>query len=93
MMQAMLDNKLLEDLKTRLKRAEGQIRGIYRMVEEDKDCDQILQQIAAARAALYKVGIMYATTHLEQCLTSRDTGSTNQDQEIQAFAQTLMRFG
>ena len=47
-----------DDLKKRLARIEGQIRGINRMIDEDRYCIDILNQIAAARAALSKVGML-----------------------------------
>lgn len=56
------------DLLNRLKRVEGQVRGIYRMVEEDKYCVDILSQVAAARAALGKIGLMLLESHTRGCV-------------------------
>lgn len=61
------DNK--EQVSKRLKRAEGQIRGISRMVEEDKYCIDILTQIGAAQAALDKVALELLRDHTKHCLT------------------------
>ena len=55
----------------RLKRAEGQVRGIARMVEEDKYCIDVLTQVSAARAALDKVAIELLRDHARHCLTSK----------------------
>lgn len=52
----------------RLKRIEGQIRGIIRMVEEDKPCEEILIQIGAAKAALHKTGQTVLEGHLHHCV-------------------------
>lgn len=52
----------------RLRRVEGQIRGIIRMVEEDKPCEDILVQIGAAKAALHKTGQMILQGHLHHCV-------------------------
>ena len=63
----------------RLRRAEGQIRGISRMVEEDKYCIDILTQISATQAALDKVALELVRDHAKHCLTN-DTlehGSTD----------------
>jgi len=59
-----------DDLKKRLARIEGQIRGINRMIDEDRYCIDILNQIAAARAALSKVGMLLLKSHMRGCVTS-----------------------
>ncbi|MBC2582162.1 metal-sensing transcriptional repressor [Clostridium sp. DJ247] len=55
-------------VRARLKRIEGQIRGIADMVEKDIPCDQILIQIGAAKAALHKVGQVVLEGHLQHCV-------------------------
>lgn len=55
-------------LLTRLRRIEGQVRGIQRMVEEEKYCVDILVQIAAVRAALDRVGLLLLDEHMRGCV-------------------------
>ena len=57
-----------EDLVKRLRRIEGQTRGLQTMVEEDRWCPDILQQIAAVRAALDKVALGLADGHVRHCM-------------------------
>jgi CsoR family transcriptional regulator, copper-sensing transcriptional repressor len=57
-----------EQLLKRLRRIEGQTRGVQKMVEEDRWCPDILQQIAAARAALDKVALGLASGHVQHCM-------------------------
>ncbi len=52
----------------RLSRIEGHIRGIKKMVEEDRDCPDLLHQIAAVKAALNKTGELILEDHIESCL-------------------------
>ena len=52
----------------RLKRIEGQIRGIMKMVEEDKSCEEILIQISSAKSALHKAGQVILEGHLQHCV-------------------------
>lgn len=52
----------------RLKRIEGQVRGIERMVEEDRYCIDILIQISAIQAALKKVGFTISERHMKHCV-------------------------
>ena len=56
------------DVINRLARIEGHIRGITRMVEEEKDCPAILLQIIAVRAALNKVSQIILEDHIETCI-------------------------
>lgn len=52
----------------RLKRIEGQIRGLIRMVENDKPCEDILIQIGSVKAALHKTGQVVLQGHLHHCI-------------------------
>ena len=65
-----------DQLLTRLARIEGQVRGIARMVEEDRYCIDIMTQIGAIQAALDKVGLGLLDGHARVCITGdSDTGS------------------
>lgn len=55
---------------TRLRRIEGQVRGLQRMVEEDRYCADILTQISSVHAALRAVGRELMRNHLKHCATS-----------------------
>jgi DNA-binding FrmR family transcriptional regulator len=55
-------------LVTRLNRIEGQIRGIRRMVQEPRQCIEILQQLAAAEAALNRISLAVFKFHVETCV-------------------------
>ena len=57
-----------EQLIKRLQRLEGQVRGVQRMIEEDRDCQDILTQLAAIRGAAHQVSVMVATQYALNCL-------------------------
>jgi DNA-binding FrmR family transcriptional regulator len=57
-----------DQLQKRLRRVEGQVRGVQGMVEEDRWCPDILQQIAAVQAALDKVALGLAEGHVQHCM-------------------------
>ncbi len=63
------DDALAQDLLDRLARIEGQVRGVSKMIQERRPCDQVLTQIMAARAALEKVGAAVVTQSLDECLS------------------------
>ncbi|HEV2372616.1 MAG TPA: metal-sensitive transcriptional regulator [Streptosporangiaceae bacterium] len=58
-----------QDYLKRLRRIEGQVRGLQRMVEEDKYCIDILTQVAAATRALQSVALGLVEDHMGHCLT------------------------
>jgi DNA-binding FrmR family transcriptional regulator len=57
-----------DDLTKRLRRIEGQVRGVAKMVDEDRDCREIIQQLAAIRSATNQVSLLVARTYASQCL-------------------------
>ena len=58
-----------EDINKRLNKAVGQINGIKKMIEDDRDCPDILIQIAAVRSALATLSLMITEDHIEHCVT------------------------
>ncbi len=57
-----------EEVIARLRRIEGQVRGLARMVEEEKSCEDILTQLLAARSALDQAGLQVIAHYLSHCL-------------------------
>lgn len=66
--EPMLDESQQQSLVTRLNRIEGQVRGIRRMVQEPRLCVDILQQLAAAEAALNRISLAVLKYHVERCV-------------------------
>ncbi|MGW1162284.1 metal-sensitive transcriptional regulator [Streptomyces sp. NPDC002513] len=67
----------------RLRRAQGQISGVIRMIEEGRDCEDVVTQLAAASRALDRAGFAIIATGLQQCLTDGEDGSTpTEDREV-----------
>ncbi len=69
-------------LQARLARVEGQVRGIARMVEEDRYCMDVLTQISAVRAALDKVALGLLDDHVRHCLVAGGGGPTEPDEQV-----------
>ncbi len=66
----------------RLRRAQGQIAGVIRMIEEGRDCEDVVTQLAAASRALDRAGFAIIATGLQQCLTDDEGGAkTTEDRE------------
>jgi len=68
-MAAGIEPELQKKAVTRLKRIEGQVRGLQRMVDEGRYCADILMQIASVHEALRSVGKLVMRNHLEHCIT------------------------
>src|SRR4051812_2020935 len=79
-----------DQLLTRLRRIEGQTRGIQGMVEDDRWCPDILQQIAAVRAALDGVALKLAEGHVQHCMAQ---GATNGKQREEMTAELMQAMG
>lgn len=78
-------------LKLRLSRIEGQVRGISKMVEDDRYCIDILTQIGAVEAALDKTALSLLHDHTAHCLTKEDGKSSQAkaDEVVQAVGRLL----
>lgn len=86
------EDKFKADLVARLKRIEGQVKGVTRMVEEDVYCDNVLHQISAIRAALDGVGKVVLESHVRGCLVDRlQAGETEVVDELLVTIKTLLK--
>ena len=71
----------LRDVVKRLRRAEGQIRGVIAMLEDGRDCADVVTQLAAVSRALDRAGFKIIATGLRQCVTDAASGEPSVDQE------------
>ncbi|MEP7090016.1 MAG: metal-sensitive transcriptional regulator [Nocardioidaceae bacterium] len=65
-----LDPSEMKPVINRIRRAQGQLAGILRMMEEGRDCEDVVTQLAAASRALDRAGFAIVATGLQQCLTN-----------------------
>jgi len=83
-----------DQLQTRLRRIEGQVRGIERMVDEDRYCIDVLTQIAAIQAALDKVALGLLDGHAHTCVLGAEPDERDgRTAEMMAAVGRLMRRG
>jgi CsoR family transcriptional regulator, copper-sensing transcriptional repressor len=81
------------DVIVRLRRVEGQIRGIQRMIEEDRACEQMLTQLMAVRASIEQVGLLLMEGHIERCLLKDLKADPDRLEELRATLKMWARFG
>ena len=80
-----------DQLGDRLARIEGQVRGIAKMVEDDRYCIDILTQINAVRAALDKVALGLLDGHARHCLAGGGGGPTDPDEQVRELMGAVGR--
>lgn len=61
-------DEVTDDVQKRLRRAEGQLRGLQRMVDEGADCADVITQLAAVQAALHRTGLRLMASGMRHCL-------------------------
>jgi DNA-binding FrmR family transcriptional regulator len=83
------DKELLEN---RLRRIEGQVRGVQRMVDEEAYCVDILTQIASVVAALEKVGTILLKDHVEHCVRESIEKDEDADEKVEELTAAVERF-
>ena len=80
-----------EDILKRLRRIEGQVKGIQRMIEEEKSCSDILTQVAAVRAAINKTGSLILEKHSMTCIQNA-ASAQDKDKALNELAKTVQSF-
>lgn len=81
-----------DEILSRLKKIEGQIRGIQRMVSDDKYCVDILTQISAVISGIEKVGLRVLRDHMKGCVTDAVRSSDGGDDKIDEVVKAVERF-
>ena len=74
-----MDRETMASVVKRLRRAQGQIGGVIKMIEEGRDCADVVTQLAAAARALVRADFKIIATGLEQCATNGGDGAAEAD--------------
>lgn len=77
-------------IQNRLKRLEGQIRGLQTMIESGKDCEAVLTQVMAAKSALNQVGLLIIGHSMKTCLAAGDAAT--KDEIVEEALAVLLRY-
>lgn len=76
----------------RLKRIEGQVRGLAGMIEREAPCSDVLTQVAAVTAAMKKVGAVVLQAYLEECLEKDSSGERGTRESLREFQKAVSRY-
>ena len=81
-----------KNLLNRINRIEGQVRGLRRMVEENRDCFAVMKQIAAAAGAMKSLGSMILEDHLRGCVTEAIRSDRQSEELIDEVVEIFGKF-
>ncbi|MHB1393141.1 MAG: metal-sensitive transcriptional regulator [Clostridia bacterium] len=79
------------DILNRMKKIEGQAKGIQRMIDEDKCCGDIMVQISAIRSAINSVGGLIMFRYIKECL-KESLKSDKADESIEEIIETIVKY-
>lgn len=91
----MMSEQSQREMLARLRRIEGQARGVQRMIEDDRDCLEILAQLASLRSAAYSASVALTEQYAMQCMRRTDgeepAGRASADEAIRSLVEVLLR--
>lgn len=79
-----------DKVKNRLKRVEGQIKGILRMMEEEKDCKDVITQLSASRTAIDRAIGVIVSANLVECIRQMDESENRTHEDVVKEAVNLL---
>lgn len=80
-----------EDMKKRLKRIEGQARGVIRMMDENKNCEDVIHQLSAIRSAVEKLSVYVVGSNMEYCIKDSLSKGENTEEVIEDALKLLSK--
>lgn len=80
-----------DDVLKRLRRIEGQIKGIHKMIEGDQCCNDVLVQVAAVKAAISKVGGIILENYSKECI-KKAIDEDSEEENIENLINTLLKY-
>lgn len=92
-MTSVNERTLTDQILTRLRRIEGQVRGVQRMLESDRACEELLTQLMAVRSGIDQVGLMMMDLHISRCLLPEIPGEADRLRELREALRMWARFG
>nr|WP_263326562.1 metal-sensitive transcriptional regulator [Neobacillus sp. Marseille-Q6967] len=80
-----------DQVKNRIKRIEGQLRGILRMMEENKDCKEVITQLSAVRSAVDRTIGVIVSSNLVECVLDAERNGERTDEVIKEAVNLLVK--
>lgn len=80
-----------EQIKNRVKRMEGQLRGVLKMMEENKDCKEVVTQLSAVRSAVDRTVGVIVSSNLVECVVDAEKNGEKMDELIMEAVNLLVK--
>ncbi|TWI56399.1 metal-sensitive transcriptional regulator [Halalkalibacter nanhaiisediminis] len=80
-----------QDMKNRLKRIEGQVRGVLRLMEEEQDCKSVITQMSAAKSAMDRAMAFIIAKNMQQCLIEQMEKGEGTEDIVEQAIQLLVK--
>ncbi|WP_217586124.1 metal-sensitive transcriptional regulator [Lentibacillus saliphilus] len=80
-----------KDVRNRIKRIEGQVRGLLKMMEDDKECRDVVTQMSAVRSAIDRTAALVVSKNLEQCIRNEKQSGQSSDEMIKEAVNLLVK--
>ena len=80
-----------KDILNRLKRTEGQLRGIQKMIEDEKECVAVITQLSAVSSSVNRIMGIIVAENLKNCLENPDSDTETQKQKIDQAVQLIVK--
>ena len=94
MVMKLSDPSSKQGLISRLKRIEGQVRGVQGMVSDERDCREVLQQLASIRAAVQSASLVFIEEYASKCLLAEESGDrTSREMLLKDLISVLGKAG
>jgi DNA-binding FrmR family transcriptional regulator len=90
---AMKEDELGRNVTNRLRRIEGQVQGLQRMLESGRECEEVLTQIMAVRSSLDQVGLLLMERHIQRCILEGLPADATVTRELGDALRSWARFG
>ena len=78
-MKVTSSSNVTDDLQKRLRRIEGQVRGVQKMLDDGRDCSDVLQQLAAIRSAVHQTALVLVRSYASECLLKPDAAASPEE--------------
>ena len=88
-----MNNEDSKGIATRLRRIEGQVQGLQRMLDGGRECEEVLTQIMAVRSSIDQVGLLLVERHIENCILEGLPPDAPKTKELADALKSWARFG
>lgn len=87
-----VDGSVRDDVLRRLKRIEGQVHGLQKMIEDGRNCEEILTQLAAVKAAVVNVAMTVLGSEMSHCMGIEPPEDAAREQALERFMKVFRKF-